>query len=191
MRLLLSCVLFVVAATAYAAESAPAANPVVIFETNAGPITIEVMPDKAPVSAANFLKYVESGFYDGTIFHRVIPGFVIQGGGFTPDMSRQDTRAPIINEADNGLLNTRGTLSMARTSDPLSATSQFFVNLVNNTMLDYSAPNVTGWGYAVFAKVIAGIEAVDAVAATPTGVISGMPDVPQEAMIITKATLRE
>ena len=188
--------LFVLLAfTAFAASAAePAAgNPTVQFETSKGAFTIELFASEAPLSTANFLEYVRSGFYDGTIFHRIVPGFVIQGGGFTADMVQKDTRAPIKNEADNGLPNLRGTLSMARRQEPDSASSQFFVNLTDNAFLNHQAPTTSGWGYAVFGRVIAGMDVIDAIAQSPTGVAGGMPDVPltpvtvQSARVITTA----
>jgi peptidyl-prolyl cis-trans isomerase A (cyclophilin A) len=154
------------------------------FETNQGSFTVELFEKEAPVSAANFLKYVEDGFFDGTIFHRVIPGFVIQGGGFTEDMSQKRTEAPIKNEADNGLKNERGTLSMARTNDINSATSQFFVNLKDNEFLDHSKGN---FGYAVFGRVTDGMEVIDKIAAVETGRRRGHEDVPVEAVVVTSA----
>ena len=141
-------------------------NPQVLFSTSLGDITIELFADKAPITVKNFLAYVDSGFYNGTIIHRVIPGFVIQGGGFASGMVKKETFPPIKNEADNGVKNSRGTLSMARTNDINSATSQFFVNLKDNPMLD-NTPN--NFGYAVFGKVVAGIEVVDKIAQVPTG----------------------
>jgi cyclophilin family peptidyl-prolyl cis-trans isomerase len=154
------------------------------FETNLGAFTIELFEKEAPVTVANFLKYVDSGFFDRTIFHRVIPGFVIQGGGFTEDMKQKSTQAPIKNEADNGLKNTRGSLSMARTNDINSATSQFFVNLKDNDFLDHSRGN---FGYAVFARVTDGMEVVDQIAAVQTGRKRGFEDVPLEAVVVTSA----
>lgn len=167
----------------------PPTRPRVDLHTSKGLIVVELFADKAPKTVANFLDYVKSGFYDGTIFHRVIPGFVIQGGGFTAEMKQKDTRAPIPNEADNGLRNERGTLSMARTSDPASATSQFFVNLVNNRTLDHTSDTPAGWGYAVFGKVVQGMDVVDAIAQVPTGRQGPMTGVPVEPMVIEKATL--
>jgi len=166
--------------------TANAANPLVRMTTSAGVIDIEVFPDEAPETAANFLAYVDAGFYDGTIFHRVIPGFVIQGGGFTPGMRQKQTRAPIQNEADNGLKNLTGTLSMARTGDPHSATSQFFINLADNAFLDYQAKNQQGWGYAVFAKVVKGMNAVNAIAKVKTGGNGPYRDVPVEDVVVEK-----
>lgn len=157
----------------------------VVFSTNYGDFTLELYPDKAPVTVENFLSYVDSGFFDGTIFHRVIPGFVIQGGGFTEDMQQKPTQAPIKNEADNGLKNLRGTLSMARTSDINSATSQFFVNLKDNAFLDHGTRD---FGYAVFAKVIDGMDVIDKIAAVPTGNRGGHQDVPREPVIVKSAS---
>lgn len=157
----------------------------VVFSTNYGDFTLELYPDKAPITVENFLSYVDSGFYDGTIFHRVIPGFVIQGGGFTEDMQQKRTQAPIKNEADNGLKNLRGTLSMARTSDINSATSQFFVNLKDNAFLDHGSRD---FGYAVFAKVVDGMDVVDKIAAVPTGNRGGHQDVPREPVIVNSAS---
>ncbi len=153
-------------------------------ETNYGNFTIELFEKEAPISAANFLAYVDDGYLDGTIFHRVIPGFVIQGGGFTEDMAQKRTKAPIKNEADNGLKNSRGTLSMARTSDVNSATSQFFVNLRDNDSLDHSRGN---FGYAVFGKVSKGMDVIDKIAAVKTGRKKGFEDVPVEPVIMISA----
>jgi peptidyl-prolyl cis-trans isomerase A (cyclophilin A) len=152
------------------------------FETNLGAFTIELFEKEAPETVANFLAYIEAGFFDRTIFHRVVPGFVIQGGGFTEDMKQKSTRAPIKNEADNGLKNTRGSLSMARTNDIDSATSQFFVNLKDNDFLDHSRGN---FGYAVFARVTEGMEVIDKIAAVETGRKRGFDDVPLEAVVMT------
>ncbi len=159
------------------------------FSTNHGSIDIEVFEDQAPMSAKNFISYVNEGFYDGTIFHRVIPGFVIQGGGFEPEMKQRATHAPIENEADNGLKNDRGTLSMARTSDPHSASSQFFVNLKDNDFLNHTGKNSRGWGYAVFARVVNGMDVVDKIAAVPTGNVGVYSDVPKQDVVITKAEI--
>ncbi|MEQ8492810.1 MAG: peptidylprolyl isomerase [Gammaproteobacteria bacterium] len=158
-----------------------------VLVTSQGEITVELAAAEAPKSTANFLEYVRAGFYDGTIFHRVIPGFMIQGGGYTPAMARKETGDPIENEAANGLANTRGTLAMARTSDPHSATAQFFVNVVDNDFLDHREPSPRGWGYAVFGRVVDGMDVVDAIAATPTGRTAGMSDVPLEAVVIERA----
>ena len=154
--------------------------------TSHGDIEIELYPEDAPITVKNFLKYIESGFFDGTIFHRVIPGFVLQGGGFTSDMNQKETAAPITNEADNGLKNTVGALSMARTPNPDSATSQFFINLVDNAFLDFSAKTQQGWGYAVFAKVTSGMDVVQSIAGVATGNVGGHSDVPLEAVVIEK-----
>lgn len=167
------------------------ANPMVRLDTTAGPITIELYEDKAPQSVANFLQYVDSGFYNGTQFHRVIRGFMIQGGGFDQSGQRKATRNPIQNEADNGLKNKRGTLAMARTSNPHSATAQFFVNLVDNRNLDFTGKNSRGWGYAVFGAVTDGMNVVDNIARerTTSQRLNGMMarDVPEVPILITKA----
>ncbi|MCB1747923.1 MAG: peptidyl-prolyl cis-trans isomerase [Gammaproteobacteria bacterium] len=165
--------------------------PRVLLETNRGDITVELDQAKAPRSVANFLDYVSAGFYDGTIFHRVIPGFMIQGGGFTSDMIRKPTRDPIENEADNGRLNKRGTLAMARTQDPHSATAQFFINLVDNDFLDHQGKTPRGWGYAVFGDVVDGMNVVDDIAAVETGRVEGMADVPLEPIVIEHARVLE
>jgi len=143
-----------------------AANPQVELKTSQGTLIIELYQDKAPKSVENFLQYARDGFFNGTVFHRVIPGFMIQGGGFTPDMKQKEARAPIQNEAKNGLKNEAGTLAMARTNDPHSATAQFFINLVDNKGLDYPSPD--GWGYAVFGKVVQGLDVVQKIAKVPT-----------------------
>ncbi|MGA7982048.1 MAG: peptidylprolyl isomerase [Chromatiaceae bacterium] len=159
------------------------------METSAGTITIELYPEKAPQTVKSFLTYVDEGFYDGTIFHRVIPGFMIQGGGFTGDMQQKSTHAPIKNEADNGLKNDRGTIAMARTSDPDSATAQFFINLKDNDFLNHTGKTTRGWGYAVFGKVTDGMEVVDKIAAAPTGPHpKGLQDVPKTPIVINKVT---
>ena len=154
---------------------------VVVMETSLGNVEIELLAEKAPVSVSNFLAYVDGGFYDGTIFHRVISGFMIQGGGFEGGMNQKPTRAPIKNEAKNGLKNDRGTLSMARTSVIDSATSQFFINVANNDFLNHGTRD---YGYAVFAKVVGGMDVVDKIAAVRTGVSGGMRDVPVETVTI-------
>lgn len=150
-------------------SQATEANPQVRLQTSAGSIIIELDPALAPESVENFLTYVDDGFYDGTIFHRVIPGFMIQGGGFTEAYQRKQTRSPINNEANNGLKNLRYTLAMARTSAPHSATAQFFINTTDNDFLDHSAPTPRGWGYAVFGRVVEGFDVVDTISDTPTG----------------------
>ncbi len=162
-------------------------KPVVILTTSKGTIEIELDNEKAPISAENFLAYVDSGHYDGTIFHRVIPGFMVQGGGFTADMDQKDTKAPIKNEATNGLKNDRGTLAMARTNVVDSATSQFFVNVVDNEFLNHSSPDPRGYGYAVFGRVASGMDVVDAIVGVPTGNRGGHGDVPNEPIVIESA----
>ncbi len=169
---------------------AVSSNPHVVLETSEGIIEIELMRDVAPISTSNFLNYVEEGFYNGTIFHRVISGFMIQGGGFTSSMKQKATNKPILNEADNGLSNLRGTLAMARTSDPHSATGQFFINHSDNTFLDHKAKSAQGWGYAVFGKVTQGLPVVDLIASTKTGSRGGMGDVPKENIIILSASVK-
>lgn len=165
-------------------------NSIVRFETNLGNIDIEVFNDQTPVTAANFLDYVTSGFYDGTIFHRVIPGFVVQGGGFVPGMDQKRTKNPIVNEASKGPANSRGTLSMARTPHPDSATSQFFINLADNRSLDYRGPG-PGAGYCVFATVTGGMDVVDTIAAAKTGRRPPHSDVPVEDIVLISATVLE
>ncbi len=156
------------------------------IETNHGSITIELDADKAPITAANFKKYIEDGFFDNTIFHRVIPNFMIQGGGFEPGMIQKQTFDPVENEADNGLGNDRGTIAMARTNDPHSATAQFFINLKDNDFLNHSGKNPQGWGYCVFARVTDGMDVVDKIAAVATGNSGGHGDVPVDDVIIEK-----
>ena len=158
------------------------------METSAGTLRIELDDVKAPVSVANFLDYVNKGHYDGTVFHRVIKGFMLQGGGFEPGMKQKPTAANIKNEANNGLKNKRYTLAMARTSDPHSASSQFFINCVDNTFLDFKAENAQGWGYAVFGRVVAGTEVVDAIEKMSTGRKGSHDDVPLEDVRIERAT---
>ena len=158
-------------------------NPTVLLETTSGDILIELFPDKAPDTVANFLQYVDDGFYANTIFHRVIPGFMIQGGGLGPRMDEKATRAPIKNEADNGLRNRKYTIAMARTSDPHSATAQFFINVEDNTFLDAREAQ-DGWGYAVFGRVTRGMDVVDKIAQAKTGRKAGMSDVPVKTVTI-------
>jgi cyclophilin family peptidyl-prolyl cis-trans isomerase len=167
-----------------ACAAALAANPVVEMTTNLGTVRMEVFADKAPKSAANFLQYVKDRFYDGTIFHRVIPGFMIQGGGFTPDMEQKKTREPIDNEARNGLKNTVGTLAMARTSDPHSATAQFFINVADNDFLNFTAPTQQGYGYAVFGRVTQGMDVVNKIVAVPTSNRGPHEKVPVKPVVI-------
>lgn len=157
------------------------------LHTNFGVIGIELDADKAPVSVANFLQYVKSGAFDNTIFHRVIDGFMIQGGGFQPGMKQKDTLAAIKNEADNGLKNEKYTVAMARTSDPHSATAQFFINVGDNTFLDHTAPTAQGWGYAVFGRVVEGTDVVDQIRKVKTGTKGMHQDVPLEDVIIERA----
>ena len=154
-----------------------------------GVITLELDPEKAPKSVENFVNYVKKGHYDGTIFHRVIPGFMVQGGGFEPGMSQKPTDAQIDNEANNGLKNNNYTVAMARTNAPHSATAQFFINIKDNDFLNFSAPTASGWGYAVFGKVVAGTEVVDKIKAVRTGNKGGHSDVPVEDVVIVKAVL--
>lgn len=161
----------------------------ITLETSKGEIELELDAAKAPGTVENFVKYVKKGHFDGLIFHRVIPGFMIQGGGFTPDMQQKETEAPIQNEAKNGLKNVRGSIAMARTSNPHSASSQFFINLKDNTFLDY--PGQDGWGYCVFGKVSKGLEVVDAIAAADTTRKGGHSDVPVESIVIKSAKVAE
>lgn len=171
-------------------EAAPAAkNPRVSLETSKGTIVVELHADKAPLSVENFLGYVEAGFYEGTIFHRVMPGFMVQGGGYTGGLSKKTTRPAIQNEADNGLKNDRGTLAMARTNNPHSATAQFYINTVDNAALNHTSKDMRGWGYAVFGKVIEGMDVVDAISASPTKRNGPFTHLPVEAISITKATV--
>ena len=163
--------------------------PVVEMRTNVGTMALELYPDKAPKTVDNFLSYVRGGFYDGTIFHRVVPGFVIQGGGFTANMIEKDTEPPIENEADNGLLNLRGAICMARTDDPQSATSQFFINTKDNPVLDFRERSPGGWGYAVFGKLVEGIEVLDKIESAPTTSRDGYRDVPVDVIVIESARI--
>ena len=163
-------------------------NPTVLLETSSGDILIELFPDKAPQTVANFLQYVDDGFYENTIFHRVIPAFMIQGGGMGARMDEKDTREPVQNEADNGLKNERGTLAMARTRDPHSATAQFFINLVDNDFLDHSQPTLDGWGYCVFGKVTEGMDVVDKIAKVKTKSMGMHENVPVDMVLITGAS---
>ena len=163
----------------------------IVLKTNHGDISIELDFDKAPKSSENFLAYARDGFYNGTIFHRVIDGFMIQGGGFEPGMNQKPTGTPIENEADNGLKNDCYTLAMARTMDPHSATAQFFINVKDNDFLNHSAPNPQGWGYAVFGKVVAGTDVVDAIKSVATGSAAGHQDVPTEDVVIESVEVTE
>jgi len=165
-------------------------KPHVLIETNLGSFELELFSDQAPKSVANFMEYVNSGFYNGTVFHRVIDGFMIQGGGFTPEYERKPTNAPIINEADNGLKNQRGTIAMARTMEPHSATAQFFINVKDNDFLDHTSQTPRGWGYAVFGKVIKGMDVVDKIRQVKTGPGGVFPqDVTQETVLIERMTV--
>jgi peptidyl-prolyl cis-trans isomerase B (cyclophilin B) len=166
-------------------------NPKVLIETTNGNIVLELYADKAPETVKNFLTYVDDGFYNGTIFHRVIPNFMIQGGGFTADMKQKRTRPPIKNEADNGLKNDRGTIAMARTQDPNSATAQFFINSADNDFLNHTGKTPQGWGYAVFGRVVEGMKVVDAISAVKTGNMGMHQDVPKTAVVISKAARLE
>ncbi|MBI3560731.1 MAG: peptidyl-prolyl cis-trans isomerase [Gammaproteobacteria bacterium] len=182
----LSTVVFCLA-TMTLAQAEP--NPQVKIQTTLGEIVVELYPAKAPKTVANFLQYVDEGFYNNTIFHRVIDNFMIQGGGFTPDYTQKQTRAPVLNEANNGLKNDRGTIAMARTADPQSATAQFYINVANNTPLNFTAETPRGWGYCVFGKVTKGMEVVDAIRKLPTA--QGGPfmsDLPQTPVIITNVS---
>ena len=163
----------------------------VIMETTKGNITLELDSKKAPVSVANFVKYAQSGHYDGTIFHRVIPGFMIQCGGFDVNMNQKSTNAPIKIEADNGLKNLNGTVAMARTNDPNSATSQFFINVKDNGFLDHTSPTPQGWGYAVFGKVTDGMDTVSSIEGVKTATVQGHQNVPTTEVVITKVTVVE
>ncbi len=157
------------------------------FKTNHGDFTIKLNEELAPISSANFLEYVNSGHYNGTIFHRVIPNFMVQGGGMEPGMTQKETRDEIENEAQNGLKNVRGSVAMARTNDPHSASSQFFINVVDNDFLNHSAPTSQGWGYAVFAEVTEGMDVIDAIRKGPTGSSGFHQDVPVEDVLVIEA----
>ncbi|KIQ04853.1 MULTISPECIES: peptidylprolyl isomerase [Pseudomonas] len=161
------------------------------LHTNHGVITLNLFEDKAPETVANFKEYVKSGHYDGTVFHRVIGNFMIQGGGFEPGMKQKPTKAPIKNEANNGLSNKTGTVAMARTMEPHSASAQFFINVADNTFLDHTAQTVQGWGYAVFGEVVEGLDVVEAIKGVATTMKSGHQDVPAEDLIIEKAEIVE
>ena len=190
---------FLIAATAFAAAFAPpalAVNPQVEIDTTAGKIRIELFPDAAPTTVANFLNYVKARQYDGTQFHRVIPGFMVQGGGFTPDFKEKPTKPPIAIESEQsskaGLMNVPGTLAMARTGDPNSATAQFFINVGDNKFLNFRSADQQGYGYTVFGKVVDGMDVVDKIAKTPTGAGGPFPkDVPSEKVVINKAVVVE
>lgn len=191
MRAMVLCLLGVVGLTQIARGENAGEAPRVVLETNHGNIILELYPDKAPQSVGNFLAYVDEGYYSGTIFHRVIDGFMIQGGGFTDDMTQKSTKNGVPNEADNGLKNSRGTVAMARTTDPHSATSQFFINLEDNAPLDHTDKTPRGWGYTVFGKVVEGMDVVDAIAKAPTGTVGPFRDVPSETVVIVSAQRSE
>ena len=161
----------------------------VLIKTLLGDMTLELDADKAPATVANFVEYAQSGHYDGTIFHRVINNFMVQGGGFDTDMRQKDTNAPIQNEANNGLKNDRGTIAMARTMDPHSATAQFFINVSDNDFLNFSGENMQGWGYAVFGRVVEGEDVLDKIRVVPTGSQAGHQDVPTDPIVIESVTV--
>ncbi len=163
----------------------------VTLKTNFGDITLELFADKAPKTVENFLSYVKEGFYDSTIFHRVINGFMIQGGGFTAEMDQKDTKAPVENEANNGVANEMGTIAMARTNDPHSATAQFFINVGNNDFLNFSSETMNGWGYCVFGKVTEGMDVVEKIKTVKTGNYGYHQDVPVETVVIESAVISE
>ena len=171
------------------ADAHAADAPMVVLKTTYGDITLELAPELAPDTSANFLRYVDDGFYDGTIFHRVIHGFMIQGGGLESGMKRKETHAPIRNEADNTLTNLAGTIAMARTSDPHSATAQFFINTRNNHFLDFKSESREGWGYCVFGRVVDGMDVVTRIEESSTGTRSGHRDVPEQDIIVEQAVL--
>ncbi len=184
----LACALLLLPILASFTASAQESNPIVVVKTSMGSFNIELYPDKAPVTVKNFLMYVDEGFYAGTLFHRVIDGFMIQGGGLDKEMNRKKTGAPIVNEAGNKLKNAVGTVAMARTGDPNSATAQFFVNVNDNTPLDYRDSSREGIGYCVFGKVVQGMDVVEKIKAVPTGVKNGMRDVPVTPVVIESIT---
>ncbi|MFI3222333.1 MAG: peptidylprolyl isomerase [Methylococcaceae bacterium] len=186
--IILSLMLFLIPTLSFATEKTMTDTQTKVkLTTSAGDIIIQLNSDKAPLSSANFLTYVNEGFYNGTIFHRIIPGFMAQGGGFDTSFKQKPVHDPIKNEGDNGLLNNRGTLAMARTNDPDSATAQFFINYKDNDFLNHRSKNASGWGYAVFAEVIEGMDVVDAMATQATGNRGGHQDVPKTDIIIEKA----
>ena len=177
-------------ATTPSAQADESQRPRVTFETSHGSFVLELDREAAPETVANFLAYVRDEFYEGTVFHRVIAGFMIQGGGFTEEFRQLQTRAPVRNEADRGGRNDRGTIAMARTSDPHSATAQFFINVADNDFLNHKAPTPQGWGYAAFGRVVEGMETVDRIAAVETGSRGPFNDVPKEAIVIQKARIQ-
>ncbi|MBA4397533.1 MAG: cyclophilin [Syntrophus sp. (in: bacteria)] len=181
---ILACGLTILCAGVAGAAEPAARNPVVLMETSLGNVKMELFAREAPISVKNFLEYVVSGFYDGTVFHRVIPNFMVQGGGFTADMHQKQTKSPIRNEADNGLKNQAGTLAMARTMVVDSATAQFFINAADNRFLNHRDKTSQGYGYAVFGKVMEGMDVVEKIAAVKTGTREGLRDVPQTPVVI-------
>jgi len=186
--LILSMVLFLTSTHSFATENNMSDTQTKVkLTTTLGEIIIQLNTEKAPVSSANFLTYVNEGFYNGTIFHRIIPGFMAQGGGFDTSFNQKAVHAPIKNEANNGLANSRSTIAMARTNDPNSATAQFFINYKDNSFLNHTSPTASGWGYAVFGEVIEGMDVVDAMAKQATGNRGGHQDVPKTDIIIEKA----
>jgi len=185
---LVAILLAVTTGLAGASGAAAQGNPQVTLETDKGTVVLELYPDKAPETVANFLEYVRDGFYTGTVFHRVIDGFMIQGGGFTADLVKKDTRGPVKNESDNGLSNARGTIAMARTPDPHSATAQFFISVADNSEFLDSGKTADKWGYTVFGRVIEGMDVVDQIAKVATGMQKGMQDVPKEPVRILSAS---
>jgi len=170
-------------------ETTKEAKPMILLKTTKGDIQLELDAEKAPKTVANFLKYAESGHYNGTIFHRVIPGFMVQGGGFTADMSQKNAPHTVDNEASNGLKNVKGSIAMARTPDPHSAGAQFFINAADNSFLDFKAPTQQGWGYCVFGKVVGGLDVVEAIEGVATGRSGPHSDVPREPITITEVTV--
>ena len=187
--LLICCAIFL--APAATAEETPLPNPKVVIKTSEGDITLRLFRDKAPLTVDNFLAYVDAGFYNGTIFHRVIPNFMIQGGGFLPDMTEKPTNDPVKNESKNRVHNARGTIAMARTTDPHSATAQFFINVKDNDFLNHSGKNMQGWGYTVFGKVSEGEDVLNKIRAVPTGSRGGHQDVPTDDVIIESVEVVE
>ena len=186
--LILSMMLFLTSTLSFATENTMSDTPTKVkLTTTLGEIIIQLNTEKAPVSTANFLTYVNEGFYNGTIFHRVIPGFMAQGGGFDTSFNQKEVHAPIKNEADNGLPNLRGTIAMARTTDPNSATAQFFINYKDNSFLNFTSQTPSGWGYAVFGEVIEGMDIVDAMSKQDTSNRGGHQDVPKTDIVIEKA----
>ena len=179
--------LFVLMSALLFAPVALANNPKVELKTSMGTVVLELYPDNAPKTVENFLQYVKDGFYDGTVFHRVIPGFMVQGGGFTPNMQQKPTRPAIRNEAGNGLRNAIGTVAMARTADPHSATAQFFINVAENDLLDFKSADEKGFGYTVFARVSAGMDVVAKITQVPTATVGPHQNVPRQPVVIEKA----